>query len=209
VIATKLAAINVSNHAECAGRSNRARRVGAPARIRKSSPFRAFGGVRPVGGFSYFSDSSLTLDLHTAHMVRAERQEPARRARAAAQQNRDAALRRIGRARVWLIAAAGALTAAIAGLVSAVAPGKTLGAKRGIPAIPVASTGGSAASSTALPPLATPAQLGLQGPGEAPQAAPTPQIDPSQVAPPAQPDPTQVAPSAGYSGGGAVVSGGS
>lgn len=65
---------------------------------------------------------------------------------------------------------AGALTAAIAGVVSAVAPGRTLGAK----APTTSTTSASKATrphTTALvmPPLENPGQLGLQGPASPPQ----------------------------------------
>ena len=115
-----------------------------------------------------------------------------------AQHNRAAALARIARVRGASVVGAGALTAGVAALVSAIAPGHTLGAKvrprivastRSVPA--------SRASVAALPPLATPGQLGLSAPGSAPsapvptqpsaptqQAAPTQQVAPTQQAAP-------------------------
>ena len=44
---------------------------------------------------------------------------------------REAALKRIGRARAWAVASAGALTAAIALAFSSAVPGRTLGSKSG------------------------------------------------------------------------------
>lgn len=96
---------------------------------------------------------------------------------------------------------AGALTALVAAVVSAVAPGHTLGAKtrarlaQTTPTQPAAAS----ASSSKLPPLAKPDQLGLQAPGSAPQPAPVP----SQPTAPAASQPSAPAPS------GPVVSGGS
>jgi hypothetical protein len=96
---------------------------------------------------------------------------------ARAQLDRDAALVRLRRTRRWVLAGAAAVTAGIAALVSAVAPGRSLGAgahSRGqAPSLRTSST------TPALPPPAGAAQLGLAGPGEAP--APVP--DQSQGAP--------------------------
>jgi hypothetical protein len=127
------------------------------------------------------------------------------RALAFAQQDRDAALRRVARVRGMTIAGAGALTAALAGVVSAVAPGRTLGAKPTAPAS-IATVKRRQTSSTArMPPLASAGQLGLQAPGSAPQSAPGPQTTPAPQAQPTvpAPAPAPVAPSSG------VVSGGS
>ncbi len=105
-----------------------------------------------------------------------------------------------------MIAGGAVLTAGLAALVSAIVPGRTLAARphAGSPATahtaPVRT-----ASGKRMPPLASASALGLQGPGQAPQAStPTPATSaPPQASPPAAPAP---APS---SGGGAVVSGGS
>jgi hypothetical protein len=125
----------------------------------------------------------------------------ARPDRIAAQHYRDAAFRRIVRVRGASVIGAGALTAVVAGVVSAVAPGHTLGAKARTPVAQAGPTqpAASSAASNKLPPLAQPSQLGLQGPGSAPQSAPAP----SQPAAPAASQPSAPAPS------GPVVSGGS
>jgi len=119
--------------------------------------------------------------------------------RAAAQLKREAALARLARVRGITIAGASALTAVVAGVVSA-ASGHTLGAKH------VARTAALAARAAApspraakLPPLASARQLGLGAPGAAPQPAPsapaTPQASGSQPAAP------QAAPGPAVSGG--------
>ena len=102
-----------------------------------------------------------------------------------AQLERDAALYRVSRLRRWAIGGAAALTAGFAALVWAIAPGHSLGAARstGGHTVPDASHGHR---TTQLPPLASPSQLGLQGPSSGPQSAPAP----TQQAPPA---PTQQA----------------
>jgi hypothetical protein len=116
--------------------------------------------------------------------------------RTAAQHARDAAFRRIIRVRGASVIGAGALTAVVAAVVSAVAPGHTLGAKararvaQTTPTQPAAAS----ASSSKLPPLAKPGQLGLAGPGGAPQSVPAP----SQ---PAASQPSAPVPSAPISGG--------
>jgi len=137
---------------------------------------------------------------------------------------RDAAIARVGRTRRWVIAGAAALTAGVAGLVSAVAPGRSLASKSGVKT--EASTGagraatGASASSSAvpqLPPVANPSSLGLQGPSQPPQSVPNPPQTQSQPSAPqsSSPAPTPTptpspAPSSGDgSGGGGVVSGGS
>ena len=91
---------------------------------------------------------------------------------------RDAALKRIGRARGWAVAGAGALTAAIALAVSAAVPGRTLAAKTAVRRDPrvVALT---------MPPLATPGELGLRPPNSPPQTQTLPQ--PTTPAPTPQP----------------------
>ena len=112
---------------------------------------------------------------------------------------RDAALARVSRTRRWIIAGAAALTAGIAGLVSAVAPGRTLASKSAVRT--GASTGASASSSAIpqLPPAAGAGSLGLEGSAQSPQSVPSAPATPPQPA----------APAPQSSGGGAVVSGGS
>lgn len=131
---------------------------------------------------------------------------PGSRSTAALQ--RDAALRRIGRTRGWTIAGASALTAGLALLVSAVAPGRTPGAKSQSAAVlaPTAQTApATATSAPKLPPLASPGALGLQGPNQAPAV-------PQSAPPPAQssqPAPAQSSQPAGPPQPSGVVSGGS
>lgn len=139
----------------------------------------------------------------------AERENPA-----VAVLARDAALARISRTRMWILAGAAALTAAFAALASALLPGKSLGAKARVTAssrVTTAPTSGT----PQLPAPADAAQLGLQSPGQAPQAAPS-QSSPQGSAPQASaPQPSAPQPSAPQpapapaAGGGAVVSGGS
>jgi hypothetical protein len=123
------------------------------------------------------------------------------RVQSTAQVQRDEAIQRTGLTRRAVIGGAAALTAGIAAFVSAVAPGRTLGASRtskttvaAAPASPV----GTATSTPQMPALASASQLGL-GTGSAPESAPSqqPQVQP----PPAQQAPVQQAPP--------VVSGGS
>jgi hypothetical protein len=139
--------------------------------------------------------------------------------RIAAQRNREAAFARISRVRGASILGAGALTAAVAAVVSAVAPGHSLGAKaRGRTAVASTKTTPAArvnaGSSSRLPPLASAGQLGLQAPSSAPQSDPSqpsaPAPQPSTPAPaPSQPSPPvqQSAPATGSPG--PVASGGS
>jgi hypothetical protein len=119
------------------------------------------------------------------------------RDRAAALREREAALARLSRVRGATVIGAGALTVAIAGVVSAVAPGRTLGAKAP-PQTSASASSAARAHTTALvmPPLANPGQLGLQGPSSPPQSAqpqgtqPQPQVQTqTQSAPPAAPAP--------------------
>ena len=123
-----------------------------------------------------------------------------RRSQSLAQLERDAALTRVSRTRRWILAAAAALTAVIAAFVSAIAPGRSLGAKSRVGSVSTASSAGAAPSTSSgkqMPPLASPGDLGLQGPSETPQSAPSQ----SQAAPAPAPAPApQQAP---------VVSGGS
>jgi hypothetical protein len=117
-----------------------------------------------------------------------------------------------------VIGAAAALTAGIAALVSAIAPGHTLGAttraRGAVTSAPTRPT--SVAGSTRMPPLESASQLGLVA-GDAPQAAPAqPQTQSSappvqqasppvqQASPPVQqasPPVQQVAPPVAVSGG--------
>jgi hypothetical protein len=98
--------------------------------------------------------------------------------RAAAQRKREAAFARLARLRGVTLIGAGALTAAVAGVVSA-ASGRTLGAKHSVPASgSVAKVSGHAGSTHAtMPPLASAGQLGLGAPGSAPQSAPSSQAN--------------------------------
>jgi hypothetical protein len=107
---------------------------------------------------------------------------------------RDALLARVTRTRWLTVAGAGALTAALAALAGAVAPGRS-SAKSGQPA--TAKTAAPRPTLTvSMPPAADGAQLGLQPPGSAPQAPPT--TPASQAQPQSQPAP---APAAAVSGG--------
>lgn len=115
---------------------------------------------------------------------------------------RDAALRRISFTRRWMIAGAAALTAGLAALVSALLPGKSLGAK----ATPATV---SAAPPRLTPPLPAPATADQLGVGTAGQSSS--QSIPPPPAPP-QPAPAPApAPSSGgdSSGGSSATSGGS
>ena len=129
-----------------------------------------------------------------------DNREPGRRGQSPAQLERDAALDRVGRMRRWLIAGAAGLTAAFAALVSVVAPGRTLAARTQGGGATEARTSTPPASSSQMPSVASPSQLGLQGPDQPPQAASAPSqapSDPSQAAPaPAQApsDPAQATP---------------
>ncbi len=113
----------------------------------------------------------------------------------AAVQKRDAALTRVARVRRATIFGAGALTAGLAGVVSAIAPGRTLGAKSKVHPAATATRPRFTASKARMPPLAKPDQLGLQAPAGAPRAAPQPSPQPSQPAP-SQSAPPQAAPAA-------------
>jgi hypothetical protein len=132
--------------------------------------------------------------------------------RITAQQHRQAAFARIARVRGASILGAGALTAALAAVVSAIAPGHSLGAKKRTGVASTTATAPARAATTAkLPPLASPRSLGLRSPSGAPQTAPSsPQsTPPAQPSAPTQPSPPvqQVAPAPSQSG--PVVSGGS
>jgi hypothetical protein len=113
--------------------------------------------------------------------------------RAVAQRERDAALNRVSRVRRVTIFGAGALTAALAAVVSAAA-GRTLGAKVPLTTHPVVAkrTRGSTALPK-MPPLASPRALGLRAPSSSPQAAPQTQTQAQAPAPQTQ---TQTQPAA-------------
>lgn len=114
----------------------------------------------------------------------------------AGQRERDAALNRVSRVRAMTIVGAGVLTAAFAALVSAAAPGRTLGVKVSVGSrTALASRMTERPAARTMPPLASPSQLGLQSPDRAPQAA--------LSAPPAQaqPQPQTAPPPAAVSGG--------
>jgi hypothetical protein len=125
---------------------------------------------------------------------------------------RDAALARVARTRGWVIAGAAALTAAFAGLVSAVAPGRTLtpkaasGAQTASAAAPTSSSGSAIPR---MPPPANASDLGLQSPGQAPSAPDDGQSQSAQPQPQSQPDPSQAAPAPAPPPPPPVVSGGS
>jgi len=128
-------------------------------------------------------------------MNRIDNRGAARRRQSVAQLERDAALDRIGRTRRWVIAGAAGLTAAFAALVSAIAPGRTLAARAPGGGVAEARTSTQSASPAQMPPLASPSQLGLQGPDQPPQAASSPSQAPSgQSQAPTQSDPSQAAP---------------
>jgi hypothetical protein len=78
-----------------------------------------------------------------------------------AQLRRDAALRRVARLRHGAIVCAAGLTAALAGLVADVAPGKSYSAKRVAGGTALGAGANPVNAAAALPPLATARQLGL------------------------------------------------
>jgi len=105
-----------------------------------------------------------------------EKRRSRHRGPSAAQLQRDAALVRVSRTRRFVIGGAAALSAAIAALVSAVAPGHSFGAKTAQAATSSRSESGSAPTAHAstaakrMPPLAKPSALGLSGPPSGPTA---------------------------------------
>ncbi|MGZ6595239.1 MAG: hypothetical protein ACXVFH_07755 [Solirubrobacteraceae bacterium] len=114
--------------------------------------------------------------------------------RSEARLRRDQALRRVGHMRRWVIGSSAALTAGFAVFVAQVAHGRSSST--------TARSGASSArqvsqSEPALPAVANPGDLGLQGPDQVPQ--------------PAAPSPPQStpAPSDSSGGGAPAVSGGS
>lgn len=117
---------------------------------------------------------------------------------------RDAALHRVSRARRWMIAGATALSAGFAALVSSIAPGHTLHPKSRVPGeLHASRTAAPARRSDRMPTLASPRDLGLQGPSSTPRSSSAPSgssagssQSSAQVAPDSQsvaPDPAQVA----------------
>lgn len=115
--------------------------------------------------------------------------------RVTAQRKREAALARLSRVRTVAVIAAGALTVAVAGVVSA-ASGRTLGAKhQARTSAPAAKVRGPAGTPRAtLPPLSSAGQLGLGAPGSAPQPAQPQPAQPQTPAAPPQSAPAQPAP---------------
>lgn len=135
-------------------------------------------------------------------MISASHQAAGRRSPSLAALERDAALLRVSHARRWMIAGAAALSAGFAALVSSIAPGHTLKSKSSSAGTATASRATAAPVKTynRMPPLASPGDLGLQGPRSAPQSASQPgpsggsnsqvTADPSQSV---QPNPPQAA----------------
>jgi hypothetical protein len=105
-----------------------------------------------------------------------EKSRSRHRGQSAAQLQRDAALVRVTRTRRFVIAAAAAMSAGIAALVSAIAPGHSLGAKTADAATQPRSESGSSSTAHAsvtpkkMPPLAKPSDLGLSRPPSGPTA---------------------------------------
>ena len=120
--------------------------------------------------------------------------------RSDARLRRDQALRRVGHMRRWVIGSSAALTAGFAVFVADVAHGRsstTTPRSNSVTARPASQ------SEPALPAVASPGDLGLQGPAQAPQPSTSaPQPSPQPQASPAPSD------SSG-GGGGPAVSGGS
>ena len=144
-------------------------------------------------------------------MISASYQGAARRSPSLAALERDAALLRVSRARRWMIAGAAALSAGFAALVSSIAPGHTLKSKSSSGGtLRAAATSAPATTYNRMPPVASPGDLGLQGPSSNPQASSQPgaggsdsQVtpDPSQSAQAAPARAPQPAPAPAVSGG--------
>ena len=105
---------------------------------------------------------------------------PRHRKQSVAQLERNAALQRVTRTRRFVIGGAAALSAGIAALVSAIAPGHSFGANKAVAAgaetssgsaNSAASTARASTSSKKMPPLAKPSDLGLAGPPSGPTPA--------------------------------------
>jgi hypothetical protein len=128
--------------------------------------------------------------------------------RVTAQRKREAAFARLVRVRGVTVIAAGTLTAAVAGLVSA-ASGRTLGAKHYVrTAVPAAKVTPKDSTHVTMPPLATAGQLGLGAPSSAPQSDPNAQTQTqgaapaqTQTQPTPQPQVQQSVPAPAVSGG--------
>jgi hypothetical protein len=144
------------------------------------------------------------LCTNTHGMVGAERRMTGRRSQSLAQLERDAALARVNRVRRWTFVGAAGLTAGVAALVSAVAPGRSLGAKTRLAEEVALRQVPRTSSRPQMPPLASAGELGLQGPSSSPQAAQAqtqaPTQDPSQAAQTPAPAPASV-PAPAVSGG--------
>jgi hypothetical protein len=118
--------------------------------------------------------------------------------RSDARLRRDQALRRVGHTRRWVIGSSAALTAGFAVFVADVAHGRSSSATPR----PRSATGRPASQAEpALPPVASPTDLGLQGPAQAPQPSPSPA--------PSSPAPSTAPSDSSGGGGGPAVSGGS
>ena len=139
-----------------------------------------------------------------------QRDPKARSDRSRAVQARDAALARIVHTRRWIMVASVALSGALAGLASALLPGKSFGSSKGTSAAATSAeagnssaqrstkshTGSASSFKPALPAPARPGQLGLAGPGQAPQSSPTPS-PPVQSSPAPSPAPAPARPESG------------
>jgi hypothetical protein len=108
-----------------------------------------------------------------------ENSGPRHRKQSVAQLERDAALQRVTRTRRFVIGGAAALSAGIAALVSAIAPGHSLGANKALAGAETSSGSASSASTAQasvspkkMPPLAKPSDLGLSGPPSGPTPSP-------------------------------------
>jgi hypothetical protein len=121
--------------------------------------------------------------------------------RSDARLRRDQALRRVGHMRRWVIGSSAALTAGFAVFVAEIAHGRSSTAT---PRSSAATARPASQSEPALPAVASPGDLGLQSPAQAPQPAPS-TAQPSSPAPQSSPAPSD---SSG-GGGGPAVSGGS
>jgi hypothetical protein len=98
---------------------------------------------------------------------------PRHRKQSVAQLERNAALQRVTRTRRFVIGGAAALSAGIAALVSAIAPGHSLGANKAVAggaesSSSNASTARASVAPKKMPPLAKPSDLGLSGPPSGP-----------------------------------------
>src|SRR5689334_4803346 len=131
-----------------------------------------------------------------AAMDNARSPSPSPDDRSDARVRRDQALRRVGHMRRWLIGSSAALTAGFAVLLAEVAHGRS---SHPNPRATSAAARPNAQTQPALPADASPGDLGLQSPAQAPQ--------PAQSTPAPQSSPAPSDSSGG--GGGPAVSGGS